>query len=78
MKGIINRNMANLIKTLENTQISDKKSLELLGSIIRKEFDQTKNEERAFELLQLAYKYQIPQFDEMLNDYKITDFNWLF
>jgi hypothetical protein len=65
-----------LLQRLENTSLSDAKSLELLGRIIRKEFDATDNEERAFELLQLAYKYQIPQLGEMLDDYSFSDFKW--
>lgn len=65
-----------LLAKLQNTQISDDKSLNMLGEIIRKEFDQTTNEERAFELLQLAYKYRTPQFEEMLSDYHFTDFKW--
>jgi hypothetical protein len=65
-----------LLQRLGNTFLSDEKSLEILGRIIRKEFDATDNEEKAFELLQLAYKYQIPQLDEMLDDYSISDFKW--
>jgi hypothetical protein len=65
-----------LLQRLENTFLSDEKSLELLGRIIRKEFDATQDEEKAFELLQLAYKYQIPQLSEMLDDYSISDFKW--
>ena len=65
-----------LLQRLEKTFLSDEKSLELLGKIIRKEFDATDNEEKAFELLQLAYKYQIPQLDEMLDDYSLSDFKW--
>ena len=65
-----------LLQKLVNTKIDSQKSKELLGSIIRKDFDETKDEDRAFELLTLAWKYQIPQFDEMLNDYSLTDFKW--
>ena len=65
-----------LLQRLENTFLSDAKSLEILGKLIRKEFDATQDEDKAFELLQLAYKYQIPQLDEMLKDYKIEDFKW--
>lgn len=65
-----------LLQRLGNTSLSDAKSLELLGKIIRKEFDATENEEKAFELLQLAYKYQIPQLGEMLDDYSMSDFKW--
>lgn len=66
-----------LLQRLEKTYLSDEKSLELLGRIIRKEFDATDNEEKAFELLQLAYKYQIPQLGEMIDDYSLSDFKWL-
>ena len=65
-----------LLQRLEKTFLSDAKSLELLGKLIRKEFDATQDEEKAFELLQLAYKYQIPQLGEMLDDYSISDFKW--
>ena len=65
-----------LLQKLVNTKVDSQKSKELLGSIIRKEFDETKDEDRAFELLTLAWKFQIPQLDEMLNDYSLTDFNW--
>jgi len=65
-----------LMATLQNTEVADSKSLFLLGSIIRKEFDLTKDEDKAFELLQLAYKYQVPQLEQMLDDYSITDFKW--
>lgn len=65
-----------LLQRLGNTFLRDAKSLEILGKLIRKEFDATDNEEKAFELLQLAYKYQIPQLGEMLDDYSISDFKW--
>ena len=64
--------MSILVK-LKNTQIADN-SLYVLGKIIRKEFDAEKNHDKAFQLLQLAYKYQIPQFDEMIHDFDPTDF----
>lgn len=65
-----------LLQRLEKTFLSGEKSVELIGRIIRKEFDATDNEERAFELLQLAYKYQIPQLGEMLDDYSLSDLKW--
>ena len=68
--------MANLLQKLQNTTLNNQKSLMLLGKLIRKEFDATKDEDRAFELLLLAYKYQVPQLEEMLSDYQLTDFNW--
>ncbi|MGV3698290.1 hypothetical protein [Flavobacterium sp.] len=64
-----------LLEQLKNTSVSNKESLELIGSIIRKEFDNPDiTGYRAMELLQLAYNYQIPQLDEMLNDYMTTEF----
>lgn len=67
--------MANsIIEKLKNTQIADN-SLEKLGTILRSEFDKSKNEDRAFELLQLAYKYQIPQLNGMIDDFYFSDFN---
>lgn len=62
-----------IFEKLKNTQIAEN-SLYLLGKIIRKEFDAEKNYDKAFQLLQLAYKYQIPQFEEMIEDFEITDF----
>lgn len=70
--------MANIkiLQKLANTKIDSKKSKELLGIIIKKEFDQTKDEDKAFELLFLAFKWAVPQFNEMVDDYEITDFKW--
>lgn len=71
--------MANvqILQRLVNTRISSDQSKEIIGKIIRKEFDETKCEERAFELLQIAFKWNLPQFNEMIDDYSITDFKWL-
>lgn len=65
-----------LIEKLKNTQPANAKTLHKLGEIIRKEFDRTNDEDKAFELLHLAWIYQIPQLDEMLTDYSISDFKW--
>ena len=65
-----------ILQRLVNTKINNDKSKEILGKIIRKEFDNTKDEDRAFELLFLAFKWNIPQFNEMIDDYEIQDFNW--
>jgi hypothetical protein len=70
--------MTKITQKLINTNVSDKKSKFLLGQIIRKEFDTTQDEDRAFELMQLAYKYEVPQMEEMLSDYSLTDFKILF
>jgi hypothetical protein len=70
--------MANIqiLKRLVNTKIDSEKSREMLGGIIRKEFDATKNEETAFELLFLAFKWNVPQVNEMIDDYSLSDFKW--
>ena len=67
--------MANLLQKLQNTTLNNQKSLMLLSKLIRKEFDATKDEDRAFELLLLAYKYQVPQLEEMLSDYQLKSVN---
>ena len=64
-----------ILKRLANAQISEK-SKNLVGEIVRKEFDLTEDEERAFELLKIAFIWQLPQFGQMLDDYQITDFKW--
>lgn len=68
--------MAKILESLEQTKIGNNKSVLQIGSILKKEFDKTQCEEKAFELLQIAYKWQIPQLDEMLKDYRIEDFKW--
>lgn len=68
--------MAKLLQKLQCTSLADDKSVLMIGKLIRKEFDATQDEDYAFELLQLAYKYQVPELEEMLNDYSFTDFKW--
>ena len=71
--------MANvqLLQRLVNTNINNDKSKDILGRIIRKEFDKTDDEEKAFELLFIAFKWNLPQFNSMIDDYSLSDFNWL-
>ena len=68
--------MASIILQLENTVLTDEKTKEIIGKIVRKEFDQTQNEEYAFELLQIAYKYNLSVLEQMIDDYSISDFKW--
>ena len=70
--------MANIqiLQQLVNLKISNDKSKQLLGEIIKKEFDVTKDEQRAFELLFIAFKWNVPQFNEMIDDYDLQDFKW--
>lgn len=68
--------MPQVIEILEKTVLNDEKTKEIIGKLVRKEFDKTENEERAFELLQIAYKYNLPGLGEMIDDYSISDFKW--
>ncbi len=70
--------MANIqiLQRLVNTTINNDRSKEILGKIVRKEFDSTKNEEKAFELLTIAFKWNLPQFGEMIDDYSLEDLKW--
>lgn len=64
-----------ILQRLVNTQISEK-SKNLVGEIVRKEFDQTKDEDKAFELLNIAFRWKLPQFSQMIDDYELSDFKW--
>ncbi|QYS85447.1 hypothetical protein JJC03_09370 [Flavobacterium oreochromis] len=65
-----------ILQQLVHTQVSNDKSKDLLGKIIRKEFDATDNEQKAFELLTIAFRWKLPQFNEMIDDYEFSDLNW--
>lgn len=65
-----------ILQKLVNTKINNDKSKEVLGRIIRKEFESTDNEEKAFELLTIAFKWNLPVFNSMIDDYELADFNW--
>lgn len=65
-----------ILQRLVNTKINNDKSKEILGRIIRKEFDKTDNEEKAFELLKIAFKWNLPQLGEMIDDYSLDDLSW--
>lgn len=64
-----------ILQRLVNTKISEK-SKETLGQLVRKEFDQTNDEDKAFELLNIAFRWNLPQFSQMIDDYEISDFKW--
>ena len=65
-----------ILQKLVNTKIDGAKSKKFLGTIVRKEFDKEKDEDRAFQLLLIAFKFNLPQFQEMIDDYQIADFKW--
>jgi len=66
-----------ILGTLQSTIINDENSKIILSEIIRKEFDLTEDEDRAFALLQIAYKYNLSCLEAMIDDYNIHDFKWL-
>ncbi len=66
----------NIIASLQKTKISDSNtnSKQFLGSLIVKEFALPEiSNERANQLLGLAYQFQIPQLDEMLSQFKLNN-----
>lgn len=68
---------AELLHTFSKTSLADDKTKSFMGALIRKEFDKKDiSKEVAEELLALAYVMQVPQFDEMLDDFLITDFQF--
>lgn len=66
--------MANLLEKFERTTLSDDKTKFLLGKCLRNSFDkEISNSLNAEEILALAWKFQVPQFDEMFQDYQDQD-----
>lgn len=70
-------NSSTINSKLINTQIIDEVSLNRIGNIIKNEFDLTEDENKAFELLQIAYKWNIPQLGQMLDTYSLEDLKWI-
>lgn len=66
-----------LIERLVNTIFSSN-AKKVLNELVRAEFDKTKDEERAFVLLQIAYSHQLDCLNSMLDDYEFADFKWFF
>lgn len=66
-----------LVQALSKTSISNEEGLDKIGKIIRKEFDATEDDMRAFEMVRLAYHFNVPQLGEMLDDLSISDLCWL-
>lgn len=64
-----------LLNSFSKTSLADEKTKNFMGILIRKEFDKKDiSKKNAEELLAIAYILQTPQFDEMLDDFLITDF----
>lgn len=68
---------ANLIEKFKNTSMADNnKSKDLLGKILKNAFDKIKSDALDSEnILFLAWKFQVPQFDEMFQDHQNHDYS---
>lgn len=64
-----------LLQKFANTTLSNNNTKKLLGDCIRKSFDEASSSETSVELLALAWKFQVPQFDEMLSDHSNHDYH---
>ena len=66
---------AKVIEKFSRTTLSNDKTRFLLGKCLRKAFDEIKsNAEEAENVLALAWKFQVPQFDEMFQDHQEYDY----
>lgn len=66
---------AKVIEKFSRTTLSNDKTRFLLGKCLRKSFDEVKsNAEEAENVLALAWKFQVPQFDEMFQDHQDYDY----
>ena len=64
-----------LLQSFEKTSLADEKTKNFMGALIRREFDKKDTtQEVAEELLTIAYLLNVPQLDEMLDDFNTTDF----
>lgn len=67
--------MANLLERFHKTSLADEKTKLLLGRCLRKAFDENISDALESEnILALAWKFQVPQFDEMLQDHENYDY----
>ena len=67
---------ANLVQRFHNTTLSNDKTKLLLGKCLRKAFDESISDAlESEEILALAWKFQVPQFDEMFQDHQNHDYS---
>lgn len=65
----------NLIQRFCNTTLSNDKTKYLLGECLKKAFDDAISDPLESEnILGLAWKFQVPQFDEMFEDHQNHDY----
>ena len=66
----------NLVQRFHNTTLSNDKTKLLLGKCLRKAFDESISDAlESEEILALAWKFQVPQFDEMFQDHQNHDYS---
>ncbi|EJL66915.1 hypothetical protein [Flavobacterium sp. CF136] len=66
---------ANLLQRFCNTTLSNDKTKILLGKCLKKAFDESISDPVESEnILGLAWKFQVPQFDEMFEDHQNHDY----
>jgi hypothetical protein len=67
--------MTNLVQRFYNTTLSDSKTKFLLGKCLKTAFDKSIDDPLESEnILALAWKFQVPQFDEMFEDHTNYDY----
>ena len=67
---------ANLVQRFHNITLSNDKTKLLLGKCLRKAFDESISDAlESEEILALAWKFQVPQFDEMFQDHQNHDYS---
>jgi hypothetical protein len=65
----------NLIQRFYKVTLADDKTKFLLGKCLKKAFDDTISDAlEAENILALAWKFQVPQFDEMLQDHQDCEY----
>lgn len=67
--------MANLIERFHKTSLADEKTKFLLGKCLEKAFQENISDALESEnILGLAWKFQVPQFDQMFEDHQNHDY----
>jgi hypothetical protein len=61
----------NLIKQLQQTQITNENSLNIIGNLLIKAIEDTKNVDEKIIYMAVAWKYQVPQINQILQDNEI-------
>lgn len=65
----------NLVQRFHKTTISNEKTKHLLGECLKRKFDEVVSDPlMSEEILGLAWKFQVPQFDQMFEDHQNHDY----